>query len=87
MQVFVLLIAVPLMAAGLTQLWADRRPTFRRMVKGLSWLPVLCLALVLLLAAISQAGQVAHDLRGMERVVLIFVLYLAVAAIIDVLTA
>lgn len=86
-QVFVLLIAIPLTASALTQLWADRREAGRKAVAALAWLPAPCLAVVLLLVTLSQAGQVAGDLKGMERVVLAFVLYLALAAGIGMLTA
>ena len=79
-QVFMWLIVMPLIAAGLTQFWADRRPAGKRLVEGLAWLPVPCLAGVLLLIAMSQAGQVVNDLRGMERVILVFGLYLLLAA-------
>lgn len=46
-----------------------------------------CLAAVLFLIALAQAGQVVDDLRGMERVALVFVLYLVVAAGIGVVVA
>lgn len=85
--VFVLLIVLPLIAAALTQFWAERHRFGRRVTEGLAWLPVPCLAVVLLLIAMSQAGQVADDLRGMERVVLVFVLYLILAAAIGRWTA
>lgn len=86
-RVFVVLIVIPLLAAGLTQFWADHRPAGRRTVDALAWLPVPCLAVVLLLIALSQAGQVVDDLHGMEWVVLAFVLYLPLAAGIGMLTA
>ena len=86
-QVFVLLIVIPLLSAGLTQFWADRRTAGRRTVDALAWLPVPCLAVVLLLIALSQAGQVVDDLRGMGWVVLALVLYLPLAACIGMLTA
>ncbi len=78
--VFVLLILVPLAAAGLTQVWADRRRAGARAVEGLAWLPVPCLAVVVLMIALSQAEHVLHHLRGMERVMLAFVLYIVLAA-------
>lgn len=86
-QVFVLLIVIPLILAGSTQIWGDRRPTGRKMIEGLAWLPVPCLGIVLFLIATTQAGQVVDDMRGMERVVLVFVLYLVAAAGIGMLTA
>lgn len=86
-QVFVLLILLPLLAAGLTQAWADRRPAGRRVIDGLAWLPAPCLAVVLFLIAFSQAGQIGGALHGMERVALVFILYLALAPAIGIVTA
>ncbi len=86
-QLFVLLIAIPLAAAGLTRLWADRRPAAKRAVEGLSWLPVPCLAVVLLLIALSQAGQVVNELPVIGRVIPAFILYILLAAGIGARTA
>lgn len=86
-EVFLLLIAIPLLAAGLTQIWADHRPAGRRAVDALAWLPVPCLAVVLFLIPLAQAGHVVDDLRGMGWVVLAFVFYLPLAAGIGMLTA
>jgi ACR3 family arsenite transporter len=85
--VFVLLIVLPLMAAAFTQAWADRRAVGRRVAAGLAWLPVPCLAVVLFLIALAQAGEVVGALHGMDRVVLVFALYLALAAAIGVVTS
>lgn len=87
MRVFVLLILIPLLAATATQAWADRRAAGKRTVEGLAWLPVPCLALVLFLIALSQAGQVVDNWRGMERVIGVFVLYLILAVAIGLVTA
>ncbi|MFP4217202.1 MAG: arsenic resistance protein [Phycisphaerae bacterium] len=86
-QVFLLLIALPLLAAALTQVWADRTVAGQRAIATMAWLPVPCLAVVLLLVAMSQAGQVIDELNGMERVALAFGLYLVAAAGIGILTA
>lgn len=86
-RVFVLLIVIPLVAAALTQFWAEHRSAGRKAIEGLAWLPVPCLAVVLFVIALAQAGQVVDDLRGMERVVFAFVLYLVLAAGIGIATA
>lgn len=86
-EVFILLIVIPLVASGSTQFWAERRPLGKRIVEGLAWLPVPCLAVVLLLIALSQAGHAVNDLRGMEQVILAFVLYVVLAAGIGMWTA
>ncbi len=86
-HVFLLLIVLPLLAATLTQAWADRHAAGRKVVEALAWLPVPCLALVLFLIAMSQADQVAANLLGMEKVVAVFVLYLVLAAAIGLATA
>lgn len=87
MQAFLLLVLVPLLGAAATQAWADRHAAGRRTIHGLAWLPVPCLAVVLFLIALSQAGQAADHWHGMERVLGVFVLYLILAAMIGLGTA
>jgi ACR3 family arsenite efflux pump ArsB len=79
-RVFVLLILVPLVAAGATQRVAERRARARGWVELLGWAPVPCLALVLFLIAAAQAPDLVGYLRGMGRVVMVFVAYLVLAA-------
>ncbi len=47
---------------------------FHRKISGLAWLPVPCLAIVLRLIVLSQAGQIVVHIFDMERVIIAFVL-------------
>lgn len=86
-RIFVLLIVLPLLAAGATQAWAERSAAGKRTLRVLAWLPVPCLTVVLFLIALSQAAQVAGGLHGMARVLAAFVLYLFLAATAGLLAA
>ncbi len=87
LRVFVRLIVTPLIAAGLTQFWADRRRAGRRVIEGLAWLPTPCLAAVIFLIAWTQTESVANGWRGLEWAMAVFVLYMVVAAVIGGWTA
>lgn len=86
-NVFLLLLVLPLLLAGGTQMLADRRPVIQRAADHMVWLPAPCLALVLFLIALSEAPAVMDVLGRLERVALAFVLYLALAAAIGIRTA
>lgn len=82
-RVFVLLILLPLVAAAATQRIAERRGRARQWLVLLARAPVPCLAVVLFLIAAAQAPGVADHLRGMERVITVFVAYLVLAAAVS----
>lgn len=80
--VFATLIALPLLAAWLTEAWAARRPMGGRARAGLAWVPVPLLALVLFLVAASQLDAARAALPGLGAVVLVFGLYLLAAPVL-----
>ncbi len=84
LQVFMLLIGLPLVAAALTQRFSARHERAARMVGWLEWLPVPALAIVLMLIAAAHAGEAIHHVWGLERIVVVFALYPIVAAAIGI---
>lgn len=84
---FLLLVALPLGAAFLLEQRARRSKAAARLVARLGWAPVPLLALVLFLIAAAQADAVAAATAGLGPVLLLFLLFLAGAALIGVLTA
>lgn len=74
------LILLPLSLAWWTGRVAERSPRGQRMVRGLGWLPVPLLALVVFLVAGSQATVVMEMEDTFWRVLAVFVLYLMAAA-------
>ncbi|MBS97721.1 MAG: bile acid:sodium symporter [Oceanospirillaceae bacterium] len=75
------LIVTPLVLAGLTERLAEKHPSAQALVGRLGWLPIPLLGLVLLLIAGSQVGLVIDNGTLLWSVLVVFVLYLAVAAI------
>lgn len=80
--VFVLIILLPLLAAWLTERWAERRGNGASVVERLGWLPVPLLTLVVFLIAASQVQAVVGALPVMGHVFGAFVAFLIAAALI-----
>ena len=76
------LIITPLVLAWLTERAAEKHPPAKALVSRLGWLPVPLLGLVVFLIAGSQASLVIHEGAILWQVLLVFVLYLALAATI-----
>lgn len=82
--VFASLIVLPLLAAWLTQRWAERSAGREALVARLGWLPVPLLALVVFLIAGSQMQAVVGALPVLGQVLSVFILFLVAAALIGV---
>lgn len=80
--VFVLIILLPLLAAWLTERWAEGRENGAAVVERLAWFPVPLLALVVFLIASSQVQAVIGAVPVMGRVFGVFVAFLIAAALI-----
>ncbi|MDP2411402.1 MAG: hypothetical protein Q8M26_14100 [Pseudolabrys sp.] len=80
--VFVTLIVLPLLAAWLTERWAERQPGMVKLVERLGWLPVPLLGLVVFLIAASQVQAVMGALPVLGHVFWVFIAFLIVAALI-----
>ncbi|MFN4015572.1 MAG: arsenic resistance protein [Reyranella sp.] len=82
--VFVTLIVLPLVAAWLTERWAERGPQGGDVVARIGWLPVPLLGLVVFVIAASQVRAVLGALPALGQVLGVFVAFLIVAAILGV---
>ena len=80
--VFVLIILLPLLAAWLTERWAEHRGNSPAVVEHLAWFPVPLLTLVVFLIAASQVQAVVGALPVMGDVFGAFVAFLIAAALI-----
>lgn len=80
--VFLTLIVLPLLAAWLTERWAERRSARALVVERLGWLPVPLLSAVVFLIAASQVHAVVGALPVMLHVLGVFVGFLVAAALI-----
>ncbi|MFN4282314.1 MAG: arsenic resistance protein [Alphaproteobacteria bacterium] len=85
--VFVLIILLPLLAAWLTERWAERRGNGAAVVERLAWFPVPLLALVVFLIAASQVQAVIGAMPVIGHVFGVFVAYLVAAALAGAILA
>lgn len=85
--VFFTLIILPLVAAWLTERWAERRPRGEALIEQIRWLPVPLLGTVVFLIAASQVQAVTTALPVLGHVLGVFIGFLLAAAMIGVLLA
>ncbi|UED87873.1 bile acid:sodium symporter [Streptomyces profundus] len=83
-EAFVVLIAVPLTLAWLTQAWAARRPVGRRTADALGTAMVPLMAATLLTVVASQVPKLDESLADVAAVVPFYVLFLLVMAPVGV---
>jgi len=76
------LILLPLLGAFITEKWVEKAPGRRRVLERLAWFPVPLLALVVLVIAATQVNLVTASLGVLGQLLLIFVGYLLVAALV-----
>lgn len=86
-RTFLILIVVPLAAAGVVQLIARRQTRARAMISGTAILPVPLLAFVLFLIAASQVGAVVGSLEVFPLLLGVFAGYLVLAVTLGLLLA
>ncbi|MEV6234874.1 bile acid:sodium symporter [Saccharopolyspora shandongensis] len=79
-EAFAMLIVIPLTLAWLTQAWAARRKTGRRVADMVSALMVPLMAATLLTVVASQVPKLGDGLATVARVVPFYVLFLVVMA-------
>jgi len=87
LTVFLTLIVLPLFAAWLTERWVEQRPERAVLTERLAWLPVPLLAAVVFLIAAAQVTAVIEALPVLDRVFLVFLLYLIGAPVIALVLA
>lgn len=87
LEAFLLLIALPLGLALLTERWAKRNRTGERWADAIGWLPVPFMALTLLVVVASQLPKIGDSLGRVLGVVPVYVAFLAVMAVVGVAVA
>lgn len=87
LEAFLLLIALPLGLALLTERWARRDRTGERWADAVGWLPVPFMALTLLVVVASQLPKIGDSLGRVVEVVPVYVAFLAVMALMGVMIA
>lgn len=87
LEAFLLLIALPLGLALLTERWAKSNRTGERWADAMGWLPVPFMALTLLVVVASQLPKIGDSLGRVVGVVPVYVAFLAVMALAGLLTA
>lgn len=81
------LIALPLIAAFITQKWAEQRTGRQPLVNALGWFPVPLLAMVVFSIAAAQVNVVMDSLPLLSSVLMIFCAFLLIAGLLSVLLA
>ncbi|MFT4904094.1 MAG: ACR3 family arsenite transporter [Natronomonas sp.] len=77
-EAFVLIIALPLMLAWLTEAWAERSPSGQRFQAAMGWLPVPMMALTLFVVIASQLPRVFDSIGRIAAVVPVYVAFLVI---------
>ncbi|MFN4113079.1 MAG: arsenic resistance protein [Sphingomonadaceae bacterium] len=85
--VFASLIVLPLLAAWVTERWAERHPHGQTLVGRIGWFPVPLLAIVVFLISASQVQAVFGALPVLGQVTGAFLAFLVVAALIGLFLA
>lgn len=76
------IVALPLLAAIITERWVERASGRRSFLERLAWFPVPTLAVVLFVIATTQVGLIPSLLPVLPRLLLVFAAYLGIAALI-----
>ena len=87
LEAFLLLIALPLGLALLTERWAKSNRTGERWADAVGWLPVPFMALTLLVVVASQLPKIGDSMDQVVRVVPVYVAFLAVMAVVGMAAA
>jgi arsenite transporter len=80
---FLGLIVLPLLAAFITEKWAEASTRRRHVIGRLSWFPVPLLAVVVFSIAATQVGIVMDSVSLLGHLLLIFGAFLVIAALIS----
>lgn len=86
-EAFLLIIALPLVLAWLTEMWAERSETGARWQETMGWLPVPMMGLTLLVVIASQLPRVYDSIGQIAAVVPVYVAFLVVMPLLGRLAA
>lgn len=81
--VFSGLIVLPLILAWATQKFSEHHPSGERLITQLGWFPVILLAIVMFIIAMSQLSVVLASIELLPGLLLIFILFLLSVAVIS----
>ncbi len=84
---FVFIVIVPLLAAVFTEKWAKTHSSGRRWIQACAWLPVPLLTLVVFVIAVSQVQLVMASVSLLGHLLLIFLAFLLLTALLARLLA
>jgi ACR3 family arsenite efflux pump ArsB len=84
---FLFLIALPLIAAWFTEVWADRSTVGRRWQDTMGWLPVPMMGATLLVVIASQLPRVEDSIGQIASVVPVYVAFLVIMPLLGRLVA
>lgn len=79
LEAFVGLILVPLIAAFITEKWAEKGGNHTAILDHLGWLPVPLLALVVFIIAVSQVNLVIGSVLLLGHLLVVFLIFLVTA--------
>jgi ACR3 family arsenite transporter len=77
-EAFVLIIALPLTLAWLTEVWADRSATGEHWQDAMGWMPVPMMGVTLFVVIASQLPRVADSLGQVAAVVPVYIAFLVI---------
>lgn len=86
-EAFGLLIALPLMLAWLTEVWAERSETGARWQDAMGWLPVPMMGVTLFVVVASQLPRVQDSIGQIAAVIPVYVAFLLVMPLLGRLAA
>jgi ACR3 family arsenite efflux pump ArsB len=86
-EAFLVIIAVPLTLAWLTEIWAERSEHGDRWQAAMGWLPVPMMGLTLLVVIASQLPRVSDSIGRVAAVVPVYVAFLVVMPLLGRLAA
>lgn len=86
-EAFVLIIALPLLLAWLTEWWAANSVMWRQWQESMSWFPVPMMAVTLLVVIVSQFPRVQNSIEQIGAVIPVYVAFLIVMPLIGRIAA
>jgi ACR3 family arsenite transporter len=82
LEAFLGLIAVPLLLALLTQLWAKRQPRGIVFLDAAAWLPVPFMALTLFVVVASQISKLYESINYISQAIPVYVAYMIIVPLV-----
>jgi len=84
---FVVIIALPLLGAFITEKWAEREERRRALLSDLAWGPVPLLGIVIFIIAATQVTLIADSIGALGQLLPVYIGFLALASVLARLVA